>query len=175
VPETETASLSYGEETWIEKIGVGDHDFGFALTYLLPQLSSSAIVPDTEALKTILSDQNTSIFAAKLNNASHQPLGSPPVGDSKIIGIITVCYLNLLTGKIALIEDVVVDDSARNRGVGKALVSAAITECLSKNVKHVELTSRPQRAAANKLYEQMGFARRETNVWRYVNDSYTKL
>ena len=162
--ETTAASHPYGQAVSVEKVQASDQDFKAALAYLLPQLSSSAAVPTDQQLGAILNSNNISVFAAKLKVTE--------AGGTKIVGMITVGYLNLITGKIALIEDVVVDDSARNRGVGKALVAAAISESLEYNVKHVELTSRPQRAAANRLYEKMGFTQRETNVWRYRNNFY---
>jgi len=67
----------------------------------------------------------------------------------------------------AWIEDVVVDGSARGSGVGEALSRAALAEAARRGAKTVELTSRPSREAANRLYQRIGFVRRDTNVYRY--------
>ena len=161
------------EPVSIERVSGNNDDFYQALTSLLPQLSSSAKVPTAEQLDTIVKDPNIVIFIARseLTKSDDAQSGKPPE-PSAIVGMITVSYLNLLTGKVALVEDVVVDASWRGRGVGKLLIHAAIGHCRQNNVKHIDLTSRPQRVSANKLYEKMGFSRRETNVWRYVNDEY---
>jgi ribosomal protein S18 acetylase RimI-like enzyme len=63
---------------------------------------------------------------------------------------------------------VVVDESARGRGVGEALTLRAIDMAGEENAKTVDLTSRPSREAANRLYQRLGFERRDTNVYRYT-------
>jgi len=71
------------------------------------------------------------------------------------------------TGVGAWIEDVVVDERARRRGVGEALIAAAIRLAEESGARHVNLTSRPEREAANRLYRRLGFEERETNVYRF--------
>ena len=67
----------------------------------------------------------------------------------------------------AWIEDVVVDEAARGRGVGEALNRAALDRAAAAGARTVDLTSRPSREAANRLYQRIGFAPRDTNVYRY--------
>jgi ribosomal protein S18 acetylase RimI-like enzyme len=67
----------------------------------------------------------------------------------------------------AWIEDVVVDESARGRGVGEALNREALDRARGLGAKTVDLTSRPSREAANRLYQRLGFEPRETNIYRY--------
>jgi ribosomal protein S18 acetylase RimI-like enzyme len=67
----------------------------------------------------------------------------------------------------AWIEDVVVDEQARGRGAGEALNRAAMDKAASLRVKTVDLTSRPSREVANRLYQRLGFVPRDTNVYRY--------
>ena len=69
-------------------------------------------------------------------------------------------------GVHAWIEDVVVDESARGQGMGEALTRAGIELAREKGARAVELTSRPAREAANRLYQRLGFKRRETNLYR---------
>jgi ribosomal protein S18 acetylase RimI-like enzyme len=64
------------------------------------------------------------------------------------------------------IEDVVVDVAARGKGLGKDLMLFAIDYVSQKNISTINLTSSPERIAANKLYQKLGFVKRETNVYR---------
>jgi ribosomal protein S18 acetylase RimI-like enzyme len=51
--------------------------------------------------------------------------------------------------------------------VGEALNRFALDIARREGCKTVDLTSRPSREAANRLYERLGFAARDTNVWRF--------
>ena len=79
-------------------------------------------------------------------------------------------WFRIPTGVRAWIEDVVVDEAARGRGVGEALTLAALERARSAGARTVDLTSRPSREAANRLYQRIGFTERETNVYRYQLD-----
>lgn len=123
-----------------------------ALARLLPQLSD-APAPTVRQLDEIISNPGTYLFLAR---------------DAKeVAGTLTLVVLDLLTGTKALIEDVVVDASYRGQGIGASLVERALELATNLGASTVELTSRPSREAANRLYERIGFARRETNVWRW--------
>jgi ribosomal protein S18 acetylase RimI-like enzyme len=80
---------------------------------------------------------------------------------------LTLVVYRIPTGVRAAIEDVVVDQAGRGRGVGEALTQSALELAAKHGAKTVDLTSRPSREAANRLYERVGFERRETNMWRY--------
>jgi ribosomal protein S18 acetylase RimI-like enzyme len=82
------------------------------------------------------------------------------------VGSLTLAVFRLPTGVRAWIEDVVVDGSARGTGVGEALVAEAVRRAGDVGAKTVDLTSRPDREAANRLYLRAGFVARETNVYR---------
>lgn len=86
----------------------------------------------------------------------------------KIIGIATLIIYYSLRGRLARIEDVVVDESHREEGLGERLVLSLIKEARVLNADRVYLTSSPKRVAANTLYQKLGFVRRETNVYRLV-------
>jgi len=79
----------------------------------------------------------------------------------------TLVLFPIPTGMRAWIEDVVVDESARGRGVGEALNRRALEIAVNAGAKTVDLTSRPSREAANRLYQRLGFVIRETNIYRY--------
>lgn len=125
---------------------------------LLPQLSSSAVPPERAELETIVSSPDTVLFIAR---------DDAP----EALGMLTLVTYRIPTGSHAVIEDVVVDEAARGKGVGVALVGAAIAEAEQRGMRRVDLTSRPSREAANRLYLKMGFERRETNVYRYSGPS----
>ena len=124
---------------------------------LIPQLSSSSAPISTQELEEIIESDTTVLFAACSNQES----------DQEIVGLLTLAIFRIPTGVRAWIEDVVVDDKARGKGVGDALNRAALAEAGRRGAKTVDLTSRPSREAANRLYQRLGFKQRETNVYRY--------
>ncbi|WP_182111624.1 MULTISPECIES: GNAT family N-acetyltransferase [unclassified Actinotalea] len=119
---------------------------------LLPQLSSSAAPVTAAALAEIVDSPAVSMLVARVG------------GD--VVGSLTLVEFPLPTGRRAWVEDVVVDGSARGRGVGEALLRAAVARAAELGARTVDLTSRPSREAANRLYRRVGFVARETNVYR---------
>jgi len=79
---------------------------------------------------------------------------------------LTLVFNKIPTGDKIWIEDVVVDKSARGKGVGVKLMEFSIAYVRNKNIKSINLTSSPDRVAANNLYRKLGFVQRETNVYR---------
>jgi ribosomal protein S18 acetylase RimI-like enzyme len=86
--------------------------------------------------------------------------------DGSIVGSLTLAIFRVPTGLRAWIEDVVVDETARGAGVGEALVVEAVKRAQSQGARSVDLTSRPSREVANRLYRRLGFEARTTNVYR---------
>ncbi len=125
-----------------------------AFARLVPQLSSSAESPTREQLEGIVSSPTTTILLARDDEGA-------------IIGSLTLALFRAPTGVRAWIEDVVVDETARGQGAGEELVAEAIRLASDAGVRTLDLTSRPSRAAANSLYEKLGFRKRDTNVYRY--------
>ena len=124
-----------------------------AFAMLIPQLSSSNPPPSRAQLQEIVSSPACVLFVARV--------------EGRIVGSLTLATFPIPTGVRAWIEDVVVDSAARGHGVGEALNAAAIEEARRRGAITVELTSRPSREAANRLYLRIGFEKRETNVYRY--------
>jgi ribosomal protein S18 acetylase RimI-like enzyme len=123
-----------------------------AFSSLLPQLSSSASPVSRSELQAIVDSEAASLLVARDGDA--------------IVGTLTLAVFRIPTGVRAWIEDVVVDSSARGRGVGEALTLHAVELARSAGARSVELTSRPSREAANRLYRRLGFEERDTNVLR---------
>ena len=81
--------------------------------------------------------------------------------------MLTLATFTIPTGLRAWVEDVVVDAAARGQGAGHALVETAVAHAHKLGARTVDLTSRPSREAANRLYRSAGFEQRETNVYRF--------
>jgi ribosomal protein S18 acetylase RimI-like enzyme len=124
-----------------------------ALNQLLPQLSSTATTLTLSQLREFVESPSTTLLVAR--------------NDGEIVGTLTLVVFRIPTGLRGWIEDVVVDESARGAGVGEALTLAAIDEARRRGTRSLDLTTRPTRNAANRLYTRLGFALRETNVYRF--------
>jgi ribosomal protein S18 acetylase RimI-like enzyme len=126
-----------------------------AMRRLLPLLSRSAPAPTRRELSEIVESPVTTLLVARDGE------GGP------VVGTLTLAIFRIPTAVRAWIEDVIVAEEARGKGCGEALTRAAIASARAAGAKTVELTSRPSREAANRLYRRIGFVERETNVYRY--------
>lgn len=138
-----------------------------ALHRLLPQMSRSARLPSGLEIDEIVSSRATTLLLASDDGSESDEADEVGERDGAIVGMLTLVTFRLPTGVRAWIEDVVVDTGARGRGVGEALTQAAIELAADRGAQTVDLTSRPSREAANRLYRRMGFEQRETNVYRF--------
>ena len=130
-----------------------DNDLVVAFQRLTPQLSKSNPAPSKEQLESIVASDSSHVLVARV--------------DGVIVGSLTLVIFHIPTGIRAWIEDVVVDADARGKGVGEALNTFALAEAKRQGSITVDLTSRPSREAANRLYQRLGFEQRDTNVYRY--------
>jgi ribosomal protein S18 acetylase RimI-like enzyme len=126
-----------------------------ALSALVPQLSSSAPAPTEADITAIAASPATVLLVARDAHAT-------------VVGSLTLVVFRAPTGPRAWIEDVVVDTSTRGLGIGAALVRDALARAASAGARTVDLTSRPSREAANRLYVRLGFEQRATNVYRHA-------
>ncbi|MEE2839626.1 MAG: GNAT family N-acetyltransferase [Acidobacteriota bacterium] len=124
-----------------------------ALARLMVQLSRSAALPTPQELQQMVDSDVIRLLVARNEQA--------------IMGTLTLALFRIPTGVRAWIEDVVVDEAARGQGIGEALNRRALDLAKECGARTVDLTSRPSREAANRLYQRMGFKPRETNVYRY--------
>jgi ribosomal protein S18 acetylase RimI-like enzyme len=122
-----------------------------AVARLLPLLSA-ARPPTAAELTAMIDSDGSQLFVARV--------------DGRIVGVLTLATYPTLTGTKAWIEDVIVDEAARGHGVGEALNQAALETARRRGIRSVDLTSRPARQAANRLYQRIGFEQRTTNVYR---------
>jgi ribosomal protein S18 acetylase RimI-like enzyme len=131
-----------------------------ACARLLPQLSSWAAPLDRAALAEIIASASTALLLARDSDKG-----------GEIVGMLTLIVFRIPTAVRAWIEDVVVDSSARGRGVGESLTQAAIRLAAERGARTIDLTSRPSREAARRLYMKLGFKIRETDAFRYEIES----
>ena len=124
-----------------------------ALNHLLPQLSSSAKALTSDRLQEVLNCPTTHLYTLRDE-------------EGKIRATTTLSLQELTTGTKAWVEDVVVDSEARGRGYARQLLQHLAEEAKAIGAKSLNLTSRPSREAANKLYQSEGYEIRETNVYR---------
>ncbi len=127
-----------------------------AFARLVPQLSSSASIPTYEEVEDLINSKAGIVLAAIDTDDPN----------NEILGTMTLVVFRVPTGIRAWVEDVVVDSNARGKGVGEKLVRSAVERAKQEGAKTVDLTSRPSREAANRLYRRCGFETRETNIYR---------
>ena len=122
-----------------------------AFAGLMPQLSPRLAAPSAERLRAVVESLSAALFAAE--------------ADGTVVGVLTLVWYDVPSGRKAWIEDVVVDAAARGMGAGEALVRAAQRHAAAVGAGKVMLTSNPARKAAHGLYEKVGFKKAETSVF----------
>jgi len=137
----------------VSEVGEVTPELVEAFDRLIPQLSSSSPPPSHAELAEIATAPGSVLLVART------PAGA-------IVGSLTLALFRVPTGLRAWIEDVVVDESSRGAGAGESLVEEAVHRASSAGARSVDLTSRPSREAANRLYQRLGFESRTTNVYR---------
>ena len=138
--------------TSIIEIKTYSPEYHEAMQRFLNQLTTSPMVLTESMFHQLLASENSHLFFI--------------MKDKQIAGMLTVGIYYSPTGGKAWIEDVVVDETFRGQGLSKQLVAHAIEFVKSQQIPLLMLTSNPKRIAANKLYQAMGFERKETNVYR---------
>ncbi len=138
--------------TEIIKIQTYSPEYHEAMQCFLDQLTSNPMTLTEEMFKELLASSNSHLFFL--------------LKDGQIAGMLTIGIYYSPTGGKAWIEDVVVDESFRGQGLSKLLVAHAIEFTKAQQIPSLMLTSNSKRIAANKLYQTMGFSRKETNVYR---------
>ena len=137
----------------IDIIYKADNELLEAFQRLVPQLTKNNPAPTMEDLALLVRDASSTLIVARDDSGV-------------IVGALTLAVYRVPTGVRSIIEDVVVDESARGRGTGEALMNYAIDLARDKGAQNISLTSNPMREAANKLYLRVGFQKRETNAYQ---------
>ena len=133
-----------------------DEELLAAFQRLVPQLTSNNPPPARDDLAALVEAHESTLLIARWPDAA-----------GAIVGAASLTVYRVPTGLRAIIEDVIVDESARGGGIGEALMKRLLGIAQEKGAPGVSLTSNPKRAAANRLYQRMGFVRRETNAYYF--------
>jgi ribosomal protein S18 acetylase RimI-like enzyme len=140
----------------IERVAQATEELHEALQRLVPQLGAHKIPPTRKVLEELVESQSSMLLVAR-----------DPEQNSPIAGVLCLTIYRVPTGCRSIIEDVIVDETMRRRGIGEALVRHALDLARAAGAEGVSLTSNPQREAANRLYQSMGFELRRTNPYYY--------
>lgn len=127
-----------------------------ALERLIPQLSVHKKAPTWDELTALINSESSRLLIARYLDEKNT-----------IAGMLTLVIYHVPTGIRSIIEDVVVDQAMRRQGIAEALMRRAMQMAREAGAGSISLTSNSQRAAANRLYQSMGFKRRETNAYSY--------
>ncbi len=137
----------------IELVTQANDELYQAFQRLVPQLTNNNPPPSPNDLSALVRDTSSTLMVARNERA-------------EIIGALTLTVYRVPTGVRSIIEDVIVDSSARGLGIGEALIQRAIEVAREKGAGNISLTCNPMREAANRLYQRMGFKKRETNAYQ---------
>src|SRR5690606_22046590 len=96
-----------------------------AFEKLIPQLAPDCTLPSKEDLQAIVDSNHTILFMAEEHN--------------ELLGTLTLVLNKIPTGNKVWIEDVVVDSSARGKGVGEALIQFAVAYVKDQNITSINL------------------------------------
>jgi ribosomal protein S18 acetylase RimI-like enzyme len=141
---------------YIGKISEPTEELYAAMQHLIPQLGAHKIPPTREELARLLNTEGATLLIARY-----------PDEHGEIAGLLSLSIYRVPTGTRSIVEDIVVDEKLRRRGIADALVRHAIDLAREAGANGVSLTSNPQREAANQLYLSMGFELRKTNPYFY--------
>ena len=140
----------------LERVTEITEELWIAFQRLTPQLTSNNPAPSREDLANLIKSESSILLVAR-NPSLH----------GAIVGAACLTVYHVPTGIRSIIEDVIVDESARGQGIGEALVRQLLDIARERGAKGVGLTSNPKRKAANRLYQRIGFRLRETNTYYY--------
>ena len=153
----------------VELIEQSSPELVAAMERLIPQLSRSAKPLTAQQTQTLVDQDSVYLFVFRTDKPVIAADGNE-VEAGTILGMLSLATFAIPTGVRAWVEDVVVDAGTRGMGAGQQLVEAAVAHAQKIGARTVDLTSRPSREAANRLYRRCGFELRETNVYRYASN-----
>lgn len=153
----------------VELIEQSSPELVAAMERLIPQLSRSAKPLTAEQTQALVDQDSVYLFVFRTDKPVIAADGNE-VEAGTILGMLSLATFAIPTGVRAWVEDVVVDAGTRGMGAGQQLVEAAVAHAQKIGARTVDLTSRPSRKAANRLYRRCGFELRETNVYRYASN-----
>jgi ribosomal protein S18 acetylase RimI-like enzyme len=141
---------------FIEKVDALTDEIVEAVHRLIPEIGMHKPLPTHDELAALIRSAASTLLVARY-----------PDAQGLIAGMLTITIYQVPTGIRSTVEDVAVDSNFRRKGIAKALMETALIIAKGAGANGVALTSNPKREAANRLYQAMGFERRETNAYMY--------
>lgn len=141
-------------EFHIERVKDYSEELTRAINKLLVQLNEAAVPLNGQDVKDMISSSANKLFVARKSDSK------------EIIGMLTLIVFRIPVAKRGLLEDLVVDKEYRGKGIATKLISTAINEARKNGASYLYFSSNPKRVAANRLYQHLGFKKRETNLYR---------
>ena len=141
---------------FIGKVSEVTEELYNAVKSLIPQLGVHKVCPTWAELNALVCAESATLLIARY-----------PDEASEIAGMLTLTVYRVPTGMRSIVEDVIVDEKLRRRGIAEALMRRAIGLAGQAGASVLTLSSNHTREAANKLYQSMGFQKRETNSYLY--------
>ncbi len=141
-------------EFYVERLKNFSPELTAQLNKLLKQLNETAISLDDKDIADMIASPSNRLFVARRSD------------NKEAIGMLTLVVFRAAFAKKGLLEDLVVDDVYRGKGIGTKLILAAIDEARGEKVVNIDFTSHPKRVSANRLYQHLGFVKRDTNMYR---------
>lgn len=138
----------------VHKLTHADDAVTERISALLNSLRSTPVTLEHSQLQDLLAKEDFHLFVAENE-------------EGVIIGMLTLTSCSTLAGDRLWIEDVIVDESRRGHGTGRALLREAISYARNTlKATSIALTSNPSRTAARSLYRSEGFEEYNTGVFR---------
>ena len=143
-------------EFYIELLKKFSLELPIALNKLLKQLDETAMPLNEKDIENMIASSSNRLFVARRSD------------NKEVIGMLTMIIFRIPYAKKGLLEDIVVDQKYRKKGIGTKLIATALSVAGKEGVTYLDFTSRPTRTAANNLYQHLGFKKRDTSVYRII-------
>lgn len=140
-------------EFYIEIVKIFSLELTAALNKLLKQLDNTATSLTKQDIENMIVSPANRLFIARRSD------------NKEIVGMLTLIIYRIPVWKKGWLEDLVVDKAYRNKGIATKLIHHAVKSAKADGVLSLNFTSRPERETANKLYQRLGFEKRNTNVY----------
>ncbi len=122
------------------------------VTELYKQLSTTIV---QLSLKKILEDKDNIVFVLCKE-------------ENQIVGIAMMAMYKVISGHKGMVEDVVVDQGQRGKGIGRKLMEKLLEEGKNKNLDEILLFTGHHRTPAIALYKSLGFQLKNSGLYRLV-------
>ena len=130
-------------------------------------LSRFGDVPKAKNVQAVIDNPRSALIFAIVGTAPASAEDWDTIPAEAYAGTVTLLMLQTTVHNVGHIDEIVVESGHEGQGIGRQLMQKAIEIGHENDINRFDLTSRPDKLAAQALYEKTGFKKRETNNWRY--------